>query len=305
MDAAAHGGISNAKSAVDIACWDLRGKAADCRSPRFFGGVLQKDFPLYEAVPLGSPESMASFAGAASLRGSSGFQLKVGNNPREDAARNRAVVETVTGDTIVIADSKRRLEPARRAHRDELHGRSFLSSRAAVPHHRGQRLSPRATASFLWFWTSRSSTLSDVYEAKRSAGVSSINIKISRVGGITGAALMRDVMQELDLMVSVEDMWGGDPDHRCGQPPRGEYPSGEPADDCRFMNDWTDGHVAGYRPSVGQRPRFCPTPRGPGLGIEDRHHRFSGEALVLGGRPSRREQASSWEQVHGPCKLGV
>ena len=90
MDAALMG-HQYAKSAVDIACWDLRGKAAGLPIAALLGGVLQKDFPIYEAVPLGSPESMASFAGRRIAAGIKRFQLKVGNNPREDAARTRAV----------------------------------------------------------------------------------------------------------------------------------------------------------------------------------------------------------------------
>jgi hypothetical protein len=33
-----------------------------------------------------------------------------------------------------------------------------------------------------------------------------------------------------------------------------------------FMNDWTDGHIAGYRPRSVSRRGSAPT--GPGLGIE-------------------------------------
>jgi cis-L-3-hydroxyproline dehydratase len=62
MDAALMGD-QYAKSAVDIACWDLRGKVAGLPIAALLGGVLHQDFLLYEAVPLGSPESMASFAG--------------------------------------------------------------------------------------------------------------------------------------------------------------------------------------------------------------------------------------------------
>ena len=98
-------GHQYAKSAVDIACWDLRGKAAGLSISSLLGGVLQEDFPLYEAVPLDSPESMASFVQRRGTAGMKRFQLKVGNDPRDDAARTRAVVEAATDDTIVIADS--------------------------------------------------------------------------------------------------------------------------------------------------------------------------------------------------------
>ena len=76
---------------------------------------------------------------------------------------------------------------------------------------------------------------------------------------------MRDVMQELNLMVSVEDMWGGDlitaaVSHLAAST------RPESLLMTSFMNDWTDGHVAGYRPrSVNGRGS---APTGPGLGIE-------------------------------------
>jgi L-alanine-DL-glutamate epimerase-like enolase superfamily enzyme len=130
-------------------------------------------------------------------------------HPRDDAARTRAVVKRVTDDAIVIADSN--------GGWNLLDARIAMNSMADLPVFIEQPC--RTTEDCVL--ASRDSklplvldesivTLSDVYEAKRSAGVSSINIKISRVGGITGAALMRDVMQELNLMVSVEDTWGGD-----------------------------------------------------------------------------------------------
>ena len=257
-------GHQYAKSAVDIACWDVRGKATGLPITALLGGVLQKDFPLYEAVPLGSPESMASFVERRISAGINRFQLKVGNDPRDDAARTRAVVKTATDDTIVIADSNGgwNLLDARIAMNSMADLPVFIeqpcrTTEDSVLASRDSRLPLVLDESIV--------TLSDVYEAKSSAGVSSINIKISRIGGLTGAALMRDVMQELNLMVSVEDMWGGDlitaaVSHLAAST------RPESLLMTSFMNDWTDGHVAGYQPhSVNGRGS---APTGPGLGIE-------------------------------------
>jgi len=257
-------GHQYAKSAVDIACWDVRGKATGLPITALLGGVLQKDFPLYEAVPLGSPESMASFVERRISAGINRFQLKVGNDPRDDAARTRAVVKTATDDTIVIADSNGgwNLLDARIAMNSMADLPVFIeqpcrTTEDSVLASRDSRLPLVLDESIV--------TLSDVYEAKSSAGVSSINIKISRVGGLTSAALMRDVMQELNLMVSVEDMWGGDlitaaVSHLAAST------RPESLLMTSFMNDWTDGHVAGYQPhSVNGRGS---APTGPGLGIE-------------------------------------
>ena len=257
-------GQQYAKSAVDIACWDLRGKAAGLPVAALLGGVLQEHFPLYEAIPLGSPESMAAFAGRRMAAGINRFQLKVGNNPREDAARTKAVAETAANDTIVIADANG--------------GWNLLDARIAMTAMAGLSVYVEQPCRTLedCVLVARDSglplvldepimTISDVYQAKHAAGASSINIKISRVGGLTSAALMRDVMQELNMMVSIEDMWGGDVitaavSHLAAST------RPESLLMVSFFNDWTDGHVAGYSPrsvaGVGSAPA------GPGLGIE-------------------------------------
>ncbi|MEO6144833.1 MAG: enolase C-terminal domain-like protein, partial [Dermatophilaceae bacterium] len=107
-------------------------------------------------------------------------------------------------------------------------------------------------------------TSKDVFRAKYDAGAVSINIKISRVGGLTQAARMRDLMQDLDMMVSIEDTWGGDVvsaavSHLAASTRPENFQN------ASFMNDWTDGHVAGYEPR-SQRGRGS-APTRPGLGI--------------------------------------
>jgi cis-L-3-hydroxyproline dehydratase len=257
-------GHQYAKSAVDIACWDLRGQAAGLPVSALLGGVLQEDFPLYEAVPLGSPESMASFARRRMSAGINRFQLKVGNDPRDDAARTRAVAATAADDTIIVADANGgwSLLDARIALNSMADLPVFIEQPCRTTEDSG--LASRGSALPLVLDESIV-TLSDLYQAKRSAGVSSVNIKISRVGGLSGAALMRDVMQELNLMVSVEDMWGGDlitaaVSHLAAST------RPESLLMTSFMNDWTDGHIAGYQPrSVNGRGS---APTAPGLGIE-------------------------------------
>lgn len=52
---------ANAKSAIDLACWDILGKSVDGPIAALLGGVLNADFPLYEAVLLKSPEEVVDF----------------------------------------------------------------------------------------------------------------------------------------------------------------------------------------------------------------------------------------------------
>lgn len=257
-------GGSYAKAAIDVACWDLLGKAAGLPITTLLGGVLQEDFPLYEAVPLRSAEEMAAFVIERQEAGIHRFQLKVGNDPHDDAARTSAVVEVAERDTLIVADSNGgwNLRAAQVAVREMADLPVFIEQPCrqtddCIFAMRHSALPLVLDESII---TSR-----DVFRARNDAGAVSINIKISRVGGLTQAARMRDLMQDLDMMVSVEDSWGGDivtaaVSHLAASTRPENFQN------ASFMNDWTDGHVAGYAPrSVGGRGS---APTGQGLGIE-------------------------------------
>ena len=259
MDAELAGG-AYAKAAIDVACWDLLGQRAGLPVSDLLGGVLQEDFPLYEAVPLASPEEMAAFVVRREEAGIGRFQLKVGNDPYEDARRTRAVVAAAAADTLIVADSNGgwNLRAAQIAVREMadlpiLIEQPCRDTDDCIFAMRHSSLPLVLDESVL--------TTKDLYRARYDAGAVSVNIKVSRVGGLTGAARMRDLMQDLDMMVSVEDAWGGDVvtatvSHLAA--------STRPENllNVSFMNDWTDGHVAGYQPrSEGGRGS---APRGPG-----------------------------------------
>lgn len=262
MDATLLGG-TYAKAAVDVACWDLLGQACGQPVSVLLGGVLQNDFPLYEAVPLASPEEMAAFVTAREAAGITRFQLKVGNDPLDDAARTRAVVEATAHDTLIVADSNGgwNLRAAQIALREMADLPVFIEqpcreTRDCIFAMRHSALPLVLDESIV--------TPTDAFDAKFAAGAVSINIKISRVGGLTEAARMRDLMQHLDMMVSMEDTWGGDVvsaavSHLAASTRPENFQN------ASFMNDWTDGHVAGYQPrSVAGRGS---APTAPGLGI--------------------------------------
>ena len=49
-----------AKSAVDMACWDLLGKSAGLPLVTLFGGRCGEDYTLYRAISKDEPEAMAA-----------------------------------------------------------------------------------------------------------------------------------------------------------------------------------------------------------------------------------------------------
>jgi len=98
-------GYASAKSPIDVACWDLTGKAWDASVADMLGGIRQRSFPLYFAVPLASPDAMRHYVNDRRAEGIHRFQLKIGGDPALDAARARTVVENSGEDDIIIGDA--------------------------------------------------------------------------------------------------------------------------------------------------------------------------------------------------------
>lgn len=69
-------GQNNAKSALDVACWDIFGKSVNLPISALIGGVLSTDLPIFESVPLTSIEEGIDFMRERSAAGTDAFRLR-------------------------------------------------------------------------------------------------------------------------------------------------------------------------------------------------------------------------------------
>lgn len=256
-------GHGYAKSAVDMACWDLLGRATGQPVATLLGGRLRDTLALYVAVPLGPPEAMAAHVRACRAEGYRRFQLKVGGDPREDAARVRAVVAATEDEDLIIADANagwtfadaavavRQLEPLDRV---------FLEQPCPTLE---QCLAVRRRTTLPMVLDE---CITDVRALLRAAGqgVEAVNLKINRVGGLTRARQLRDLAESLGVRVTVEDSWGGDvATAAIAQLAASTAP--QTLFTVSFMNAWSREHIAGGEPR-SDRGRGL-VPQGPGLGV--------------------------------------
>jgi L-alanine-DL-glutamate epimerase-like enolase superfamily enzyme len=95
-----------AKSALDIALWDITGKAANLPLYTLLGGRHVADMPLYHSITCVAPEEMARMASLAQTQGITQFQVKLGAdaNWQADVARLRLVREAVGDGPLVYGD---------------------------------------------------------------------------------------------------------------------------------------------------------------------------------------------------------
>ena len=121
MQLASHGlgaGAALALSGIDMALWDIRGKAANMPLYRLLGGSRRR-LPAYAGgISMGfqPPVSLADEAREYVERGYRAVKLRLGDNPRDDIARVQAV-RAALGDGIEIltdANANYTLADARR-----------------------------------------------------------------------------------------------------------------------------------------------------------------------------------------------
>jgi L-alanine-DL-glutamate epimerase-like enolase superfamily enzyme len=202
------GGHNYVKSAVDIACWDITGKAAGLPVATLLGG-RQEDFHLYRAISQGSPKQMADDVLKYRSEGYRRFQLKVGSDPDDDIARIGAVLDVVSPGDVVIADANTGWLPhqaIRVVH--ALRDRDYYVEQPCTT--LAECLRVRARTPQPMVLDEVITGVAALIQAYEQQGMDVVNIKISRVGGLTKAKQVRDLCETLGIAMTLEDSWGGD-----------------------------------------------------------------------------------------------
>lgn len=208
MDAALKG-HAYVKSGIDVACWDILGQATGMPVCELLGGRYGADVPLYRAISQESPEQMAGKVAVYRGEGYRRFQLKVGGEPDVDIERIVAVAEKLqTGDRL-IADANTgwvQHEAVRvaKAVRDVdvyieqpcLTYEECLAVRRQIPHP--------------FVLDETVDDLAILLRAKADLAMDVVNLKISKLGGLTKIKQARDLCVSMGIAMTLEDSWGGD-----------------------------------------------------------------------------------------------
>ncbi len=197
------------KAAIDVACWDILGKACNQPLVTLLGGRCGKHVSLYRAISQESPEAMAEKITTYRSEGYTKFQLKVGGDPLDDIDRIRAVAEVLGRDDILIADANTgwTTHEALRVI-DATLGLDVYVEQPCRTYEECLTVRRKSGRPFVL-----DEVIEDTGMVVRGFGdgaMDVVNLKISKVGGLTKARQTRDLCVSLGLPMIVEDTWGGD-----------------------------------------------------------------------------------------------
>ena len=199
------------KSAIDIAVWDAAASAAGLPLWKLLGGDGPGTTPLYRPVQGATPELSVAKAHERLAQGYRRLQVKVGDDPIIDAQRVLAVRDAVGDDIVIYADANCgfSLSAARRFVRElgpdgaGIFLEQPCATLAECGHLRDSWTGPMVIDESIV-------SLSALLEAHRLGVADGVTVKLTRVGGITPARLIRDAAVELGIGVTVEDASGCD-----------------------------------------------------------------------------------------------
>lgn len=216
MDAALKG-HPYVKSAIDIALWDILGQQANMPLCMLLGGRYEEDYALYRAISQDTPEEMARSVREYRRQGYRKFQLKVGGEPTVDISRIRAVAaELEVGDTLaadantgwLAHEAIQTVNALAHQHRSSVeHIRLYIEQPCATLE---ECLEVRRHTPFPMVLDECICSTQDFLRAISLRAMDVVNIKISRIGGITKARRLRDLCIDSGIAVTIEDSWGSD-----------------------------------------------------------------------------------------------
>ncbi len=208
MDAALKG-HPYVKSGLDMACWDILGQAAGLPVCTLLGGRFGDDVVLYRAISQEEPEKMAARVAEYRAQGYTKFQLKVGGDPAIDIARIKAVAAKLGPDDRLVADANTgwRMHDAMRVVKAVRDVDVYIEQPCLTYE---ECLTIRRHTDHPFVLDEVMDSIQPLLIGYADRAMDVVNLKISKLGGLTKTRQARDLCVAMGIAMTLEDSWGGD-----------------------------------------------------------------------------------------------
>jgi cis-L-3-hydroxyproline dehydratase len=197
------------KSPIDMACWDILGKAASVPISTLLGGRHGDAIHCYRAISQDTPERMLESVAYYRAEGYRRFQLKVGSDFSTDVARITAVVDGLQAGEVVVADANAGWlshEAARVVY--AIRDFDLYVEQPCLTFQENLEIRRRTRHPFIL--DESIDSIAALLDAHAARAMDAINIKISKYGGLTLARQVRDLCVSMGISMTLEDSGGGD-----------------------------------------------------------------------------------------------
>ncbi|NND01258.1 MAG: mandelate racemase/muconate lactonizing enzyme family protein [Acidimicrobiia bacterium] len=200
-------GHGYAKSAIDIACWDILGKSTGLPVYELLGGDTDEHVTIQSSIGTDTPEAMLADIMRHHEMGYTVHSPKVGSDVNEDIARIRAIAAGLPAGDSVTFDANRAMLPdgAIRLMTQTANVDAYFEQPCETYEECLQVR--RATAQPLILDESIVE-FGDLVRAHADKACEAIGLKIERVGGLTKARRMRDFCMETGIRMNIEATGG-------------------------------------------------------------------------------------------------
>ena len=197
------------KTAIDMACWDLLGKVTGKSVCALMGGKHGDSVALYRAISQRPADEMAANVAGHRADGYTKFQLKVGGDPQDDIDRIHAAADVLSDGEVLVADANTgwRVDDAARVVNAVRDRDVYIEQPCKSYEH---CLTIRRRTSLPFILDENITGVDALLKGHADGAMDAINLKISKVGGLTKARLIRDLCVSLNIPMTIEDSWGGD-----------------------------------------------------------------------------------------------
>jgi L-alanine-DL-glutamate epimerase-like enolase superfamily enzyme len=208
MDAALKG-HPYVKTGIDIACWDILGQATGLPVCVLMGGRFGESVRLYRAISQQAPDEMAKNVQRYREQGYTRFQLKVGGDPDTDIERIRAVRAMLLPSDRLVADANTgwTQHEAMRVVRGVQDVDVYIEQPCLTYE---ECLAVRRNTSHPFVLDENIDSLDMLLRGKADLAMDVVNLKISKLGGLTKTKQARDLCVSMGIAMTLEDSWGGD-----------------------------------------------------------------------------------------------
>ncbi len=197
------------KSALDMACWDILGHVCGQSACDLLGGRFGDDFVLYRAISQEEPNAMAEKIAGYRAEGYRRFQLKVGGDPNVDIERIHQAREVLDPTDKLVADANTgwTQHEAARVVRAVREVDVYIEQPCRTYE---ECLAIRQRTDHPFVLDENIDGLSPLLRGHADGAMDVVNLKISKLGGLTKLKQARDLCVDLGIAMTIEDSWGGD-----------------------------------------------------------------------------------------------